>query len=114
MQKATARALTREQAAQRVAMTPAQLADAAAAGELLELADDPQRRLPAWQFNSGRPLPALDRLIDAWPGTSLTLALWAEQPNVDLGGRTPADELTRRGGVERVLELVRSLTSHGW
>jgi hypothetical protein len=114
MRVATANALTREQAAQQVGLTPAQVTEAVAAGELLELSRDPQRRLPAWQFRNGRILRGVPRLIDAWPGTSLTLALWAVRPNVDLDGRTPAEELARRGGVERVLEVVRSLSTLAW
>jgi hypothetical protein len=76
----------------------------------------PRRRLavPAVEFTSNGTLPALDELIAVWPGTLVSLSTWATTPSADLGGRTPAEELGRRGGPERVVELVRALAESAW
>jgi hypothetical protein len=66
------------------------------------------------EFTSNGTLPALDELIAVWPGTLVSLSTWATTPSADLGGRTPAEELGRRGGPERVVELVRALAESAW
>jgi len=71
-------------------------------------------RFPAWQFMEDGTLPEVQQLIAAWPSTSLALSVWAVEPSVDLNGQTPSQELRRRGGAPRVLELVEALRAAGW
>lgn len=59
-------------------------------------------------------MPALSELIDTYPGTPLALSVWAVTPSPDLDGNTPARELTRRGGPERVLEIAQALSAAAW
>ena len=70
-------------------------------------------RLPAWQFADGRVLTGLAEVIAAWPGTKLSLAVWARAPCPDLGGLTPADALAA-GRVRAVLASVRAVSPAAW
>jgi hypothetical protein len=84
------------------------------AGALIGLRSGGDWRFPLWQFTADGTLPALDELIAVWPGTMLSLSTWTTTPSADLGGRTPAEELGRRGGPERVVELVHALADCAW
>ena len=53
-------------------------------------------------------------MIAAYPGTPLALTTWATAPSADLDGRTPAEALTERGGVQRVVDAARALTPAAW
>jgi hypothetical protein len=107
-------ALTREMAANRIGVTPQAVSERRKAGKLVGLRRGREWRFPAWQFADDGTLPALDELIDAWPGTPLALSTWAVTPSPDLDGRTPAQALAVRGGVERVLDLARALAASAW
>ena len=107
-------ALTRDAAAERIGVTPQAISDRLKAGKLVGLRRGREWRFPARQFADDGILSALDELIDAWPGTPLSLSAWAVTRSVDLNGRTPAQALTRRGGPERVLELAHALAAAAW
>jgi hypothetical protein len=53
-------------------------------------------------------------VLQAWPGSRLSLARRAVTPNVDLGGQSPARALAA-GRLSRVLEEAeRALSSAAW
>jgi hypothetical protein len=107
-------ALTREQAAQRLGITPQAVSKRVASGSLLALRRGRVSRLPAWQFYEDGVLPGLKQAIAAYPGGALSLTSWATSPSPDLDGATPAQTLTRRGGLARVLDAVQALTPAAW
>jgi len=107
-------ALSRDAAAARIGVTPQAVSERRKAGKLVALRRGREWRFPAWQFADDGTLPALDELIDAYPGTPLALSTWAVTPARDLDGLTPAQALGRRGGSERVLELAHALRGAAW
>lgn len=111
---ALAGALTVEQAAARLNITPPEIAALVRAGRLAGIGDDDVLWLPAWQFTARGALPGLADVIGAWPGTPLTLTMFAMRTSPDLDGRTPAQELNRPGGLRRVLALLQAASPAGW
>ncbi|MGA2010072.1 MAG: hypothetical protein ABSH51_06005 [Solirubrobacteraceae bacterium] len=107
-------ALTREQVAQRLGVSPQAVSKRLAAGGLVALSRGRQRRFPAWQFSDDGPLPGLAKVIAAWPGTMLALTTWANSPSADLGDATPARVLAQRDGLGRVLAAEAALSSAAW
>ncbi len=114
MHDALSGALTREQAAQRLGITPQAVSKRVAAGGLVALRRGRISRLPAWQFYEESVLPGLKQVIAAYPGGALSLTSWATSPSPDLDGVTPTQTLTRRGGVARVLDAIQALTPAAW
>jgi hypothetical protein len=113
MNDALSSALTREQAAQRVGITPQAVSKRVASGGLLALRRGRISRLPAWQFYEEGVLPGLKQVIAAYPGGALSLTSWATTRSPDLDGVTPAQTLAR-GGVARVLDAIQALTPAAW
>lgn len=107
-------ALTREQAAERLGITPQAVSKRLASGRLIALHRGRAKRLPAWQFHEDGVLPGLAEVIAAYPGTPLALTTWATAPSPDLDDAIPARVMTRRGGVEQVLAAIESLTAAAW
>jgi excisionase family DNA binding protein len=107
-------ALTRSEAAERLGITPQAVSKRLAAGGLVALRRGRERRFPAWQFQDGDVLPGLADVIVAYPGSPLALTHWATTPSHDLDGATPAQALTRRDGLSRVLEAAGALTPAAW
>ncbi len=107
-------ALTREQAAQRLGITPQAVSKRVASGGLLALRRGRVSRLPAWQFYEEGVLPGLKQVIAIYPGGALSLTSWATSPSPDLDGVTPAQALARRDGLARVLDAVQALTPAAW
>ena len=107
-------ALTREQASARLGITAQAVSERMKAGKLTAIRRGREWRFPAWQFGDDDALPGLPELTAAWPGTPLALSTWAVKPSPDLGGRTPAQEMRRRDGVERVLDIVQSISEAAW
>jgi Protein of unknown function (DUF2384) len=107
-------ALTREQATQRLGIPPQAVSKRVASGGLVALRRGQVSRLPAWQFHEDNVLPGLKEVIAAYPGGALSLTSWATSPSPDLDGATPAQTLTRRGGVARVLDALQALTPAAW
>jgi hypothetical protein len=108
------RALTVGQAAERLAVGAETIAERLAARELVAIPDDGQPRLAAWQFTAAVTLPGLAQVIAAWPGSWLSLSLFAVRPWPDLAGRTPAQDLACGGGLRRVLELLEAISPSAW
>lgn len=107
-------ALTREQAAERLGITPQAVSKRIASGGLVALRRGRINWLPAWQFYEDSVLPGLKQLISIYPGSALSLTTWATSPSPDLDGAVPAQVLARRDGISRVLEVTRALTPAAW
>ncbi len=107
-------ALSRDHAAERLGVSAQAISERRKAGTLTALRRGREWRFPAWQFADDGTLPELKGLIAAWPGSALSLSTWAVRPSSDLQGRTPAQQLARRGGAARVLELVQAIGAAGW
>lgn len=107
-------ALTRSEAAERLGITPQAVSKRLAAGGLVALRRGRERRFPAWQFQDGDVLPGVADVIVTYPGSPLALTHWATTPSHDLDGMTPAQALTRRDGLPRVLEAAGALTPAAW
>ncbi len=107
-------ALTRDQAANRIGVTPQAISERRKAGKLLGLRRGREWRFPAWQFVDDGTVPGLAEMIAGWPGTPLALSTWATCASVDLDGRTPAQTLTRRHGPNQVIKLAHSLADAAW
>lgn len=114
LQMARADALTREQAARRLGISPQAVSKRIAAGGLIAVSRGRERRLPAWQFHEDGVLSGLANVIAAYPGGPLSLTTWATRPSADLDDATPAQTLARGGGVERVLAALESLGPDAW
>jgi hypothetical protein len=106
--------LSRDEAAERLGIPPQAVSKRLASGGLVALHRGRVNRLPAWQFYEDTVLPGLKQVISAYPGGALSLTRWATSPSPDLDGVTPAQTLTRRGGLSRVLEAARVLTPAAW
>jgi hypothetical protein len=106
-------ALTRDEAAARLAVTAQAVSERRAAERLTALKRGREWRFPAWQFREDSVLDGLPEVIKRWPGTPLALTTWANRPHPDLDGLTPAQMLARRGGRERVLDLLTALATAG-
>jgi excisionase family DNA binding protein len=50
-------------------------------------------RLPAWQFSSDGLLVGMPDVVESWPGSFLSLSMWARTPAPQLGGRTSVQAL---------------------
>jgi excisionase family DNA binding protein len=109
-----ARSLTRDQAAERLGISPQAVSDRLKAGRLVALRRGREWRFPDWQFGDDDALPGLDELAVRYPGSMLALSVWAKRSHADLEGRSPAAELARRGGTERVLALVDAVRASAW
>lgn len=107
-------ALSRGQAAELLGISPQAVSKRHAAGALIALSRGRELYFPGWQFADGAAVPGLADVIAAYPGSPLALSAWAVAPNADLDRAAPAQVLTRRGGVERVLEAIESLSPAAW
>jgi hypothetical protein len=114
MREALSDTLTRDQAAEWLGITPQAVSKRVASGGLVALRRGRVNQLPAWQFYEDTVLPGLKQVISVYPGGALSLTIWATSPSPDLDGATPAQTLTRRGGLARVLETARALTPAAW
>jgi hypothetical protein len=107
-------ALTREQTAARLGVTPQAVSERMKAAKLTAIRRGREWRFPVWQFSDDDVLPGLAELIAAWPSTPLALSTWATKPAFDLDGRAPAQELSRPGGAKRVLDLAEAISAAAW
>lgn len=115
LEQALRGALTRDQAAERLGISPQAVSKRRAARHLVALRRGREWRLPTWQFHEDGVLPGLHLLITAYPGTPLALTTWTTTPNADLDGHTPAEAMLTARGVEWVLsDAVRPLTPAAW
>jgi hypothetical protein len=114
LRAALADALSREQAARRLGISPQAVSKRLAARGLVALSRGRTLWFPSWQFHEDGVLPGLAQVIDAYPGTPLALTVWATSPSADLGGATPAEVLTRRGGPARVAAAAQALSAEAW
>lgn len=107
-------ALTREGTATRLGITAQAVSERRKAGKLTAIRRGREWRFPAWQFSDDDVLPGLPDLIASWPGTPVALSTWAVKPTPDLDGHAPVEEMRRRGGTERVLDLVEAVSAAAW
>jgi excisionase family DNA binding protein len=68
-------------------------------------------RLPAWQFSSDGLLAGMPDVVKSWPGSFLSLSMWACTPSTQLDGRTPAQAL-RDGDVLKVEMMLIQPAAH--
>lgn len=114
LRRVLADALTREQAAAVLGISPQAVSKRVAGDELVALRRGRLLRFPAWQLRDHEALPGLSRVIGAYRGSPLSLSVWATAPSADLDGATPAQMLGRRDGLPRVLDLLASVNASAW
>ena len=107
-------ALTRQEAAELLGISPQAVSKRHAAGALVALTRGRELHFPAWQFHEGATLPRLAGVIAAYPGGALSLSTWAVTPNADLDALAPAHALARRGGPQRVLAVIDAIGTAAW
>ncbi|MFT4286549.1 helix-turn-helix domain-containing protein [Nocardioides sp.] len=108
--------LTRSEAAEALGISPQAVSERIESRSLLALKSGREWRMPAWQFDLDSPtgvIERLDELVDAFPAGVVSLSDWMTSPSQDLDGITP-EQAMKRGGSERVLAVVRSLTAAAW
>ena len=86
-------ALDVKRAAERLHVSSATVDEMIHHGELVAVRLGGVWLLPAWQFTAEGVLPGVRRVLEAWPGSTVTLSVWACTPSGDLRGRTPAQAL---------------------
>lgn len=106
-QRVDAGSLTLDELARRLGVAWADVERLAVRHELIVIAGPRGHVAPAWQVHEGRLVSGIDRLIGAFPGGPLALALWADTPNQALGLASPA-QLLVDGEVDRVVEIAAS------
>jgi Protein of unknown function (DUF2384) len=114
LERALSGALTREEAARQLGVTPQAVSKRSVSGGLVALRRGRVKWFPAWQFYEDGALPGLEKVIAAFPGSALSLTSWATSPSPDLDNATPAQTLGRRGGLARVLDAVAAMTPAAW
>lgn len=107
-------ALTREQVASRLGVTPQAVSERLKGGKLIAVRRGREWRFPAWQLGADDALPGLSELVAAWPGTPVGLSTWATTPTADLDDRTPAEVLGRRDGPARAIALAEQISAAAW
>jgi len=87
-------ALDLKAAAEKLRVSPATVDEMVHRGELVAVRLGGAWLLPAWQFNANGVLPGVPRVLESWPGSTVSLSMWACTPSGELRGRTPAQALT--------------------
>jgi hypothetical protein len=106
-------AVSREQAARVLGVSPQQVSNLLDSGELVGVRERGRWALPRWQFTADGTLPMLGELIRAYPGGAVGLSLWATSPSVDLHRRTPARALAS-GDFTEAIRAAQALDAAGW
>jgi hypothetical protein len=107
-------ALSRDEASDRLGITPQAVSKRLLSGSLVALTRGREKRLPLWQFYEDGVLPGLAEVIAHYPGGALSLSQWATTPNPDLSDLTPAQALTRHDGPGRVLAALEAISTGAW
>lgn len=114
-----AEALTIEQAAAALSVTPGRVRQRLAAGELLDVRrPDGQIAIPRWQIRDGRTVPGLKLLFAEVPELhplAVARFMTAPHPELELDeeAASPSDWLLTGGEVEPVMELLHSVALRG-
>ena len=87
-------ALDVKAAADSLGVSKASIHEMVVAGDVAALRLGGAWRFPAWQFGAEGLLPGVSDLLANWPGSFLSLSVWACTPSARLQGRTPAQALT--------------------
>jgi excisionase family DNA binding protein len=98
-------ALELEGAAERLGLPVAAVEQMVYAGELVAVRLGARWRLPSWQLAAGGLVPGMPDIMRRWPGSFVSLWLWAAAPCELLDGRTPAEALGR-GDVDAVAAVL--------
>ncbi len=80
-------------AAGRLGVSPATVDEMVHRDELVAVRLGGAWLLPAWQFDADGVLPGIPRVLESWPGSTVSLSMWACTPSGELRGRTPAQAL---------------------
>ncbi|TCN53571.1 hypothetical protein EV641_106217 [Rhodococcus sp. SMB37] len=108
--------LTRTEAAELLEVSEQAILDRLKTGDLIGLKKSREWRLPAWQFHADTEtgvVPGLSQVGAVFPGGAVSLTEWAQTPNSDLEGTTPADALAT-GRVEDVVRAAHAGTAAAW
>lgn len=108
--------LTRTEAAELLDVSEQAVLDRLKTGDLVGLKKGREWRLPAWQFHADTEtgfLPGLSQVGAVFHGGAVSLTEWAQTPNKDLEGTTPADALAA-GQVEDVVRAAHAGTAAAW
>lgn len=106
-------AFTRADAAQWLGITPQAVSKRRENHSLTAVKRGREWYFPRWQFRDDEAIGDLQKLIEKYPGTPLSLSIWATTPNPDLEGDTPADHM-REHGVEPVLKVLEDARGALW
>jgi excisionase family DNA binding protein len=104
-----ASALDIKDAAHRLGVSAPTVHEMVVAGDLAALRLGGVWRLPAWQFGTDRLLPGVRDLLRNWPGSFLSLSIWACTPSSRLQGRTPAQALTSSNQFDAIRHALAAL-----
>jgi hypothetical protein len=99
-------ALDVKAAADRLGVSAASVHEMAVTGDLAALRLGGVWRLPAWLFGADGLLAGLSDLLVSWPGSFLSLSVWACTPSARLQGRTPAQALTDSDQCDAMCDAV--------
>lgn len=111
-----AESISRDEAAELLAVTPQSITAKLSAGKLVGLKVGREWRLPRWQFDPDDPagvLPDLDTLQAVFPGGVVSLSRWMTGSQPGLDGRSPRVEMALNGSAS-VIALAQGLTAAGW
>ncbi len=106
-------ALTREEVASRLGISPQAVSKRAHGDQLVALRYGGRWWYPRWQFADDDVVPEIQQLVGLFPST-LSLTTWVTTPFADLDGLTPAEMLRRRGGRQQVLSLAQATSAEAW
>ncbi len=106
-------ALTRADAAQWLGITPQAVSRRRENHSLTAVKRGREWYFPRWQFRDDDAIGDLQKLLKKYPGTPLSLSVWATTPNPDLGGDTPADHMRERG-IDAVLKVLEDARAALW
>jgi excisionase family DNA binding protein len=98
-------ALEVEAAAQRLGLPAATVERMVYRGELVAVRVGGRWRLPSWQFSADGLISGMPNVMRQWPGSFVSLWIWACAPSELLDGRTPAEALTG-GDVDAVATVL--------
>lgn len=116
VEELASQSITKAAAAKALKVSQATVATRIADGDLIAVRDGRRWLIPKWQLDPNQPdglLPGLSLLRSVFPGSLVALTRWIQQPNADLGDRTPHWVLAR-GDLHSVIEVASQLTAAGW
>ena len=106
-------ALDVKAAAERLGVSRAAVDEMVRSGELVAVRMGGVWLLPAWQFSADGVLPGVRCVLQSWPGSCISLSMWARTPSGELRDRTPAQALADRDLLDVTATLSRETLARG-